>query len=308
LTDLVETPTDGPALFDPMSPLLPTGNLRRRMLVNRALESGAITSAAIAVAALAFVTYTVAHKGASQLSFSFITSNPVGLVGGGIANYLLGTILIVAFGAVLAVPIGVLCALYLSEVSSPRSRSGRALSLLLDLMQGLPTVVAGLFAFGLIVHAQKKDTGWAAGVALAIVMLPLIARSAQGVLQQVPGSLREAADALGVERWRTVLGVILPTAMGGIATGAILAIARAAGETAPMLLVDGIFDPIHTQLNIFGVGVPNIPMLIFTTTEQAVPQAFPRAWGAAFVLLVVILLANIGARVLLARSRAKMGA
>jgi phosphate transport system permease protein len=95
--------------------------------------------------------------------------------------------------------------------------------------------------------------------------------------------------------------------MGGIATGAILAIARAAGETAPMLLVNGIFDPLHTQLDIFGFGVPNIPMLILTTTEQAVPQAFPRAWGAAFVLLVVILLANIGARVLLARSRAKMG-
>jgi phosphate transport system permease protein len=281
--------------------------LRRRLLVNRLLEGSAVSSAVIAVAALAFVTYTVAHRGASQLSFAFITKNPVGLVGGGIANYLLGTIVIVAFATVIAVPIGVLCALYLTEVSSPRSRSGRALSLLLDLMQGLPTVVAGLFAFGLIVQHQHKDTGWAGSIALSIVMLPLIARSSQGVLNQVPGSLREAADALGVERWRTVVGVILPTAIGGITTGAILAVARAAGETAPLLLVDGIFNPTSTQLNIFGAGVPNIPMLILTTSDQAVPQAFPRAWGAAFALLVIILLANIGARMLLARSRAKMG-
>jgi phosphate transport system permease protein len=307
LTDATQGGSNEPGLFDPTAPLLPTGNLRRRSLVSRLLETSAVSSAAIAVAALAIVTYSVASKGASQLSPSFVTSNPVGLVGGGIANYLLGTILIVTFATLIALPIGILCALYLTEVSTPRSRSGRALSFLLDLMQGLPTVVAGLFVFGLVVKAQGKETGWAASVALAIVMLPLIARSSQGVLQQVPSSLREAADALGVERWRTVLGVILPTAVGGITTGAILAIARAAGETAPVLLCDSLFNPNSTQLNIFGQGIPNIPMLILTTSDQAVPEAFPRAWGAAFALLVVILLANIGARVLLARSRAKIG-
>jgi phosphate transport system permease protein len=307
LTGVTQGTANEPPLFDPTAPLLPTGNLRRRTLVSRLLETSAVSSAVIAVAALALVTYSVASKGASQLSPSFITTNPVGLVGGGIANYLLGTILIVTFATLIALPIGILCALYLTEVSSPRSRSGRALSFLLDLMQGLPTVVAGLFVFGLVVKAQGKETGWAASVALAIVMLPLIARSSQGVLQQVPSALREAADALGVERWRTVLGVILPTAVGGITTGAILAIARAAGETAPVLLCDSLFNPNSTQLNIFGQGIPNIPMLILTTSDQAVPQAFPRAWGAALALLVVILLANIGARVLLARSRAKMG-
>jgi phosphate transport system permease protein len=307
LSDVPPERQDGVTLFDPMSPLLPTGNLRRRTAVNRAIESSAVTAAAIAVVALVFLTYTVAHRGASQLSFSFITKNPTGLVGGGIANYLIGTIVIVAFAALIAVPIGVLCALYLTEVSSPRSRSGRALSLLLDLMQGLPTVVAGLFVFNLIVQAQHKETGWAGSVALAIVMLPLIARSSQGVLNQVPGSLREAADALGVQRWRTVVGVILPSAIGGITTGAILAVARAAGETAPLLICNSIFLPNNTQLDIFGHGVPNVPMLILTTSDLAQPQAFPRAWGAAFVLLVIILLANVGARLLLARSRAKMG-
>ena len=120
------------------------------------------------------------------------------------------------------------------------------------------------------------------------------------------GALREAADSLGVSRWRTVVGVILPTATGGILTGAILAIARAAGETAPLLITDDIFNPNSVQVNIFGHGVPNIAMLIYSNASAGVPQELPRAWGAAFALLMVILISNIGARVLLARSRARM--
>jgi phosphate transport system permease protein len=138
-------------------------------------------------------------------------------------------------------------------------------------------------------------------------MLPLIARSSQEVLLLVPGSLREAADALGVSRWRTVLGVILPTAMAGIVTGTILAVARAAGETAPLLIVDGIYDATHTTVDLFGQGVPNIPVTILTLIEQPDPSSTARAWGAALGLLFVILVANIGARVFLARSRRKMG-
>jgi phosphate transport system permease protein len=138
------------------------------------------------------------------------------------------------------------------------------------------------------------------------VMLPLIARASQEVLLLVPNALREAADALGVSRWRTVLGVILPSAAGGIATGVILSIARAAGETAPLLFCDGIFNPGTTELNLFGHGVPNIPILILSTSDLAFPEALARAWGAAFVLLVAILMANIGARVLLRRSRVRM--
>jgi phosphate transport system permease protein len=132
-----------------------------------------------------------------------------------------------------------------------------------------------------------------------------MARSSQEVLLLVPGSQREAADALGVARWRTVLGVILPSAVGGIATGAILAIARAAGETAPLLVVNSLFDPNSIQFNIFGHGVPSIPMLILNTSDLAVPDAFARAWGAALVLMAFILLANFAARLLLARSRAR---
>jgi phosphate transport system permease protein len=293
--------------FDPAAPLTASGNLRRRAMISRVIAAAALGSALVAVAILAIVVYGVASRGASALSLDFLITNPVGLASGGIANALIGTALIVALGAVMAIPIGVLTGVYLTEFAAPRSRLGSGLKLALDLMQGLPTIVIGLFIYGLIVLPQSKESGFAGSVALAIVMLPLIARTSQEVLLLVPNTLREAADALGVSRWRTVVGVILPSAMGGIATGAILSIARAAGETAPLLFCDSIFNPNATELNLFGHGVPNIPILILTTSDLAIPQAFVRAWGAAFVLLVAILLANIGARLLLRRSRARMG-
>lgn len=296
------------SVLDPTAPLTASGNLGRRSAVSRAVAIVATGSALIAIAILAIVVFGVASNGASALSLDFLIKNPVGLAGGGIANALLGTILIVALGAVIAVPLGVLSGLYLTEFAGPRTPSGRGLRLVLDLMQGLPTIVIGLFVYGLIVLPRGKESGLAGAVALSIVMLPLIARTSQEVLLLVPNVMREAADALGVSRWRTVLGVILPTAMGGIATGAILSIARAAGETAPLLLCDGIFNPTSTELDLFGHGVPNIPMLILSTSDLAIPEALPRAWGAALVLLAAILVANIGARVLLRRSRAKMGA
>jgi phosphate transport system permease protein len=138
-------------------------------------------------------------------------------------------------------------------------------------------------------------------------MLPLIARSSQEVLRLVPSNLREAADALGVARWRSVLTVVLPAALPGIVTGAILATARAAGETAPLLLLSGVFNPAQTTINVFGLGMPNIPLLILSASEQASPQGVARAWGAALVLLGAILFANIGARILLARWRRRLG-
>lgn len=291
-----------PSLPDPTAPLTATGNLRRRAAVSRIVELSASGSALLAVGVLALLVYGVISRGASALSLSFLTKDPVGLAGGGIANALIGTALIVALAAVIAVPVGILCGIYLTEFAGARSRSGRALKLVLDLMQGLPTVVVGLFVFGLLV-AGSKESGFAGAVALSIVMLPLIARASQEVLALVPGTLREAADALGVDRWRTVIGVVLPTALGGIATGAILAIARAAGETAPLLFVDGIFNANSTEVNLFGHGVPNIPVLILTTSDLAIPQAFARAWGAALVLLAFILIANIGARILLSHGR-----
>jgi phosphate transport system permease protein len=273
--------------------------------VSRAITIVTTTAAAAAVVMLGIIVFDVAKKGSKVLSFSFVTHNTVGLGGGGIANALIGTGEIIAFAAVIATPVGILTGLYLSEFAGSSSRLGRALSLVLDLLQGLPTIIVGLFIYALIVLAQNKQTGFAGAVALAIVILPLIARSSQEVLALVPGTLRDAADALGVNRWRTVTGVILPAAAGGITTGAILAIARAAGETAPLLICNSIYDPNATQLNIFK-GVPSIPMYIFQVSDLPDPDALNHAWGAAFVLLVCILLANAGARVLVARSRRKL--
>lgn len=293
-------------LFDPAAPLRATGNLRRRAAVDRLIRLGAIAAAAIGVAMLAVVVYSVLVKGAPALSLTFVFKNPVGLVGGGIFNSLIGTAEIVAIGAAIAIPLGILTGLYLTEFAGGDSRTGRMLKLGLDLMQGIPTIVIGLFVYGLLVLPLHKESGFAGSVALAIIMLPLMARASQEVLLLVPGSLREAADALGVSRWRTVLTVILPAATGGILTGAILSTARAAGETAPLLLVDSVYNTQTTSLNPFH-GVPNVPMYIFTTTEQAVSGVFVRVWGAAFLLLVIILVANVMARVILARSRARMG-
>jgi phosphate transport system permease protein len=294
-----------PSLPDPTAPLVASGNLRRRAALSRVVELGTGVSALIAVALFVDVTLTVIQRGAAALSLGFLTKNSAGLGGGGIADALIGTAVIVGFAAVMALPVGILTGLYLTEFAGARSRSARTLKLVLDLLQGLPTLIVGVVVFGLIVSTTHIQSGFAGSVALAIVMLPLIARSSQEVLLLVPDTLREAADALGVERWRAVLGVILPAAAGGIATGAILSIARAAGETAPLLFVDSLYNS-GVQLNIFGRGVPSIPMYIWTTYDLPTPTALTDAWGAALVLLAFILIANVGARLLLARTRAKM--
>jgi phosphate transport system permease protein len=303
VTSLADTE---PATPDWTGPLTATGNLRRRELVSRTFTGTATAAAAAAVAMLVIIVFDVVSKGLKVVSFSFVTHNAQGAVGGGIANALIGTAVIVAFASILATPIGILTGLYLSEFAQTSSRLGRILKLALDLLQGLPTIIVGLFVYGLIVLSEHKQTGFAAAVALAIVILPLIARSSQEVLALVPGSLRDAADALGVNRWRTVVGVILPTAAGGITTGAILAIARAAGETAPLLVCNSVYDPNATQFNIFGHGVPSIPMYIFQAFQLPGSDPINHVWAAASVMLMFILLANIGARILVARSRRKL--
>ena len=294
------------AIVDATAPLTPSGNLRRRLLVSQLVSGASVMASLVAVAVLVLVTYDVAKQGASALSWGFITKNPVGLAGGGIANAIIGSTLIIIFATLIALPVGVLTAVYLTEYAKPASRFARALRTALDLLQGVPTIVVGLFVFGLMVVGHS-ESGFAGSVALSIVMLPLVARSSQEVLLLVPGTLREAADALGVERWRAIVTVVLPAAAGGIVTGAILAVARAAGETAPLLLVDSLYNPNSAQLLIFGHGVPNIPVLIYTASNLGIPEAQARAWGAAFVLLGLILIANIGARLALARYRARLG-
>lgn len=285
--------------FDPAAPLRPSGNLRRRRRVSRVAEYGATAAAIGAVAVLAIVVYTVVSRGAGAISLDFLfKGEPVG-----IGPMLVGTAEIVAIGTLMAAPIGVLIAVYLSEFARG-GRIDRFVRLALDLVNGLPSIIIGLFVYGLLVN-QRSQSGFAASVALAIIMLPIVARGTQEVLVLVPGSLREAAEALGVSRWRSVLTAILPSATGGIVTATILAVARAAGETAPLILVDSVWDGSEVSLNPFGT-VPNVPVKIFRLSEEANPEALTQAWGAGLVLLTFIMLAGFGARALLARSKRRM--
>jgi phosphate transport system permease protein len=285
--------------FDPTAPLTPSGNLRRRRAFSRIAEIGATAAAVAAVAVLGIVVYTVVSRGVGALSLDFLFSGePTG-----IGPAIVGTGLIVLIGTAIAMPLGVLTAIYLTEFSG--GRLARLIQSTLDLMNGLPSIIVGLFVFALLVEPTQQQSAFAASVALAIIELPLIARGSQEVLLLVPNTLREAADALGVSRWRSVLGIILPNALGGIITSTVLAVARAAGETAPLILVCSVFDARKLGLNPFE-AVPNIPVTIFTLSEEANPEGFTRAWGASLVLLSAILLASLAARALLARSRARM--
>ncbi|MGA8745083.1 MAG: phosphate ABC transporter permease PstA [Solirubrobacterales bacterium] len=288
----------GEGVPDPTAPLTPSGNLRRRQFVSRIAVSGATFAAVGAVAILVIVTYTVLVRGASALSLEFLyKAAPTG-----IGPAIVGTALIVAIATVIAMPLGVLVALFLTEFAG--DRAARSIRLALDLLNGLPSIIIGLFIFGLLVD-HNHQSAYAASIALAIIMVPLIARGSQEILLLVPAALREAADALGVSRWRTVLGVIFPSALGGIVTATVLAVARAAGETAPLLLLSSLGNNEKFSFNI-AEALPNIPMTIFTASEEANPEAFPRAWGAGFVLLSFIVLASLGARALHARSQRKM--
>jgi phosphate transport system permease protein len=283
------------AAFDPTAPLTPSGNLRRRRLFSRGAELAATAAALLAVGVLGVVIYTVVSRGASALDLDFLIKGAPE----GIGPELVGTAIIVAIGTAIAMPVGVLVALFLTEFAGARATN--LVRLTLDLMNGLPSIIIGLFVFGLLVN-QKQQSGIAASVALAIIMVPLIARGTQEVLLLVPASLREASDALGVSRWRAVLGVVLPSALGGILTSTVLSVARAAGETAPLIFATSVFDPSRFSLNPFE-ALPNVPVRVFQLSEEANPEGFAEAWGLSFVLVSFILFASLGARALLARSR-----
>jgi phosphate transport system permease protein len=284
---------------DPTAPLTPSGNLRRRQIFSKVAEYGATGAAIFAVAVLGVVTYSVVARGASAIDLDFLIKGAPA----GIGPELVGTALIVVIATAIAMPLGVLIALFLTEFAG--SRVAGPIRLALDLMNGLPSIIIGLFIFGLIVNAQHKQSGFAASVALAIIELPLIARGSQEVLLLVPNSIREASDALGVARWRSVLKLILPSALGGIVTSTILAVARAAGETAPLIFATSVFDPTSYSLNPFE-ALPNVPVRIYQLSEEANPEGFAEAWGLSLILISFILFASLGARALLARSKRKM--
>jgi phosphate transport system permease protein len=284
--------------------LAPTRQLRRRNLTNRFVELLMLVAALAAIAVLALVIAAVVQRGHGALSKDFFTKTPsTDFLGGtgGIANSIVGTIVIVAVAAAIALPVGILVALYTSEFA--RGWVRRVLAFVLDVLNGLPSIVIGIFVFALVVLGHKQSA-YAAGLALAIVMLPLVARATQEVLALVPESLREASAALGVSRWRTVVSLVVPASFGGIITGGTLAIARAAGETAPLLFTSSLTTN-NASWNP-GEALQTIPLTIFQDLEQPDPALHEQAWGAALVLLTFVLLVSVLSKLALARNRRKL--
>jgi phosphate transport system permease protein len=291
----------------PKADLFRTENLRRRQAINKLAEFTAVAAAFLAVGLLVIVVASVAKRGAGAISIDFLTKNPSPslLIGetteSGIANAIVGTVIIVGLAVLMALPVGVLAAIYLNEFAP--KRAANVLTLALDVLNGIPAIVLGIFVFVFLVvgHGQAA---WKGSLALAILMLPLVARSTQEVLALVPESLREASHALGAAKWRTTLSVVLPQTIGGIVTGATLATARAAGETAPLLFTTSLVgNELQTDPS---SALASMPMFIFTSAEQADPVLHEQAWGAALVLIVMILVLSVVARAAAARSRRRL--
>jgi phosphate transport system permease protein len=281
----------------------------RRQAVNRLFTTLVTIAFLLAAAPLVLITWYTVKEGAGALSWTFLTHSmfridPSG-PGGGIYHAIVGTLVQTLLATAIAAPLGVLAAVYLVEYGA-RRRFARAVSFFVDVMTGVPSIVAGLFiyAFWILVLGFQKS-GFAGSLALLILMLPVIIRSSEEMLKLVPNELREASYALGVPKWRTVLRVVLPTALGGIVTGIMLGVARIMGETAPLLLLVGINQRI--EFNPFAgtaeqVPQESLPTFIFEQFQLAVgntqAEPFKRAWGAALVLIIIIGLLSALARLL----------
>lgn len=285
--------------------LLDRGNLKRRRRVSAIVGAASTVAALLAVAVLLIVVGSVLLKGLGALSIHFLTTPTAlfGESGGGISNAIVGSAIMVGLAALMAIPVGLLVAIYTTEFAP--ARIAHPIRFVLDVLNGVPTIITGIFVYGLLV-AGKQQSGFAASVALAIVMLPIVARTAQEVLSLVPATLKEAAHALGIAPWRATVRVTLPTAAGGLLTGALLAVARVAGETAPLILLSSIFAP--GVLTEPGEALASIPIFIFQASESPSPEAHTQAWAAALILIAFVLVLNIVARAFYARSRKRMGA
>jgi phosphate transport system permease protein len=276
---------------------------RRRRSVDRI--STVLVSACFAVAVLPLISVlaTTVMRGAARLDAEFLTHSMRGIAardaGGGAYHAIVGTLEQVGIAALIAVPIGLLTAIYLVEYA--RGRLGLAVMLFVDVMNGVPSIVAGLFIFSSFILAFGfRAAGVFGSLALAILMLPVMTRTAEEMLRLVPSELREAAYALGVPRWRVIRKVVIPTALPGISTGAMLAVARVIGETAPLLLTVGFTTSIN--MNAFAGAQGSLPVLVFTEWGKGLTTANPRAWAGALTLIVIVMALNLTARVLARRN------
>ncbi len=284
-------------------------DLRRGALSGRRRAADAAVKAAIGIAVLAavvplgFVVVMVAAKGAAQWTpefFDFSGRIPRQAIteGGSMAPAIAGTLLTVGIGALLAIPLGVLGAIYLNEYgkNSPLARTVRIMA---DVMTGVPSIVMALFIFVTLVVLTNEINAFYASLSLACLMLPVVIRSSEEMLRLVPDELRQASLSLGARKWRTITSVVLPASISGITSGALLAIARAAGETAAVLLVIG--GTLRVNWDPYPDGNTSLPMQIYNNAREPFLPAQDRAWGAALTLIVIVLVTTLIGRMIAAR-------
>jgi phosphate transport system permease protein len=270
-----------------------TGAIARRKRVNLLMLGLTALCALVSASALFAILGYIAWKGGSAVDWVFLTRLPVpvGETGGGIANAIAGSAEVVGLAALIGVPVGVLGGIYLAEYG--RGRLAFWVRYAADILNGVPSIVVGLFAYALIVLPMKRFSALSGSVALAVIMVPIVLRSTEDFLRLVPGTIREAALALGVPRWKVVVRVVLPTASRGILTGALLAVSRVAGETAPLIFTafgnsfwgHGLLQPVAT-----------LPLTIYNYAISPYDDWHRQAWAAALVLMLFVLLVNLAAR------------
>jgi phosphate transport system permease protein len=277
---------------------------RRRK--DRFARASVLTGTAIALVPLVLIVYYLLRKGLGAWSTSFFTTDPTGNTFfasssiGGIKSAILGTVEIVALASAIAVPTGIGVAVWLVEYGK-NNWFASTVRFFVDVLTGVPSIVFGLFIYiVLVVGTGSTYAGYKGSLALALLMLPVVIRSAEVILLLVPGSLRESALALGAPRWRVIFNIVLPTALPGMITGVLLAVARAAGETAPLL-----FTAAYTMKTNFNLGgfMNSLPVQIYKDVTSPTPAVVNRAWGAALALVTMILLLNLIARLIARRSR-----
>jgi phosphate transport system permease protein len=287
---------------DPYDITQRSSGLGRRRAVEKIVGALAVASAFVAVGLLALVLGTVLLKGFAAMDLSFFTkARPLFGEEGGIADALVGSAIIVGMAMIMAIPVAILIAIYMSEYAGPKVST--ALRLVLDILNGVPAIVVGIFVFGLLVVGNGQSAVFGA-FALAILMLPMVARATQEVLEIIPRSLREGSLALGATKWRTTVHIVLPSAIGGILTGVVIAVARVAGETAPLLFTSSIAAN-QISADISG-ALPTLPVAIFTFSESPDPGEQAAGWAAALVLIAFVLVMNILAKLFANRTRKKI--
>ena len=277
---------------------------RRRRLTDRTVAVVVAGAFLLALAPLVSLLYTVVSKGLARFDTEFFTVSMRGIIseGGGAYPAILGTLIITGLATLAAVPIGVMCAIYLQEYGTGRLK--RAITFFVDVMTGIPSIVAGLFAFAAfaLFLGPGIRLGVMGSVALAVLMIPIVVRSTEEMLRIVPMALREASYALGVPKWRTIVKVVLPTALAGIVTGVMLSIARIIGETAPLLITTGVFSSVNVDP--FDGRMQNLAVFAFNEYKSpGVPPepSFERAWAAALTLILIVMVLNVVARLVYRR-------